>query len=1107
MRDCGLQSSPCQHLTQLSDRLADGDNVFIMGSSDSLQHCMDARTGIWQRIRIIGINGIPQISCNDTSDSYMAIFSFIGDANSDPNPYILLQDITFVTGRITGVHAPLYILNCSFVEATVMLGALHEFYGTDYSLFHIENRTLWERLFMVNTTWHHAQVGTDMKIPDVLAVPSNIWLITRNGSAYIENSYLANRRFYIESLGSLAASFVRCTFEGNPSGETKIGGIYIQYSYQDSNIIISDCTFRDLCPSNVLLALLHERDLGMWLTRPVVLISKIKDPPIYSDNETSTTISIQKCVFTGNNGGIFFMGTADNLRIEGCVFLNNHVLFGNGGAAIFLREGTDARTRTAILSSTFIGNTAGDVRPYKIHVHPQNISFRRHGSNTISIASFSERGFSVTEPESVFGQEFPIFSDGGAVHIKYIPTNMVNCTFSNNTANRYGGAVKIAKVAQSTLKNVLFEGSILEHEYESGDLLYVRTVPIELINCTFISGYSLDRSLFQFYGSAKLRSITVKCKKNHVLHLNTAGAAAFSHRLSYTCVSCKEGYSLVGGSLSILTKDALDNAPTSENTNIKCYECPYGGYCDKNIRAKKNFWGAAGGLRVYFYRCPPGYCCPDENCTTYDFCRSHRSGRLCGGCQHGFSEALFSTECVSNSECHDRWIFAVLLVVCITYAIFLLVQNDVKNAIESQCSILFRGIFETARKLFCSQKEPTSSDGFCGQGNGAFIILLFYYFQDASLIQIPPSVTISIPTVVSKFCSLFDGLFKFRLDIFSLIAKNVCVFSGLDPKSKVALKVCFIPLLLFILMIIYAILIWAGKHSVRKTKPLMRRTITAIILAIMFSYQKITVSCFCLLHCVPVLDQLVLFIDGNVSCYQSWQVVAIVFAAVNIIPFWGHLCISPSILDKGWISHREFFAACLCPLPFIISWIVRFVIRKPYPVNSEISEESRSIVDILQGPFRQFMPSKCLYFCWSGVLIGIRLLLVLCKTFIVEVLQREVLMLLITTLAFGLQLRIQPYKDGRSNWAGNLSCAALMAVCFVNLVRAGFTASESIPTGPHLQVVLRLEMTENLLLFWIPMFGVCFLALLLSSALALVIVDLAKGKMRKIRRNRVDIIG
>ena len=123
------------------------------------------------------------------------------------------------------------------------------------------------------------------------------------------------------------------------------------------------------------------------------------------------------------------------------------------------------------------------------------------------------------------------------------------------------------------------------------------------------------------------------------------------------------------------------------HNDINCHPCPYGGRCLNGISAVPNFWGyvTGAGDSVRFQGCPRGYCCATAgDCHGIDVCRRDRVGDLCGECQPGFSEAIFTAECVPNVDCNPSIGWPVMLCSGILCFVFLLFQRDIRELMFSR---------------------------------------------------------------------------------------------------------------------------------------------------------------------------------------------------------------------------------------------------------------------------------------------------------------------------------------------------------------------------------------------------------------------------------------
>ena len=174
-------------------------------------------------------------------------------------------------------------------------------------------------------------------------------------------------------------------------------------------------------------------------------------------------------------------------------------------------------------------------------------------------------------------------------------------------------------------------------------------------------------------------------------------------------------------------------------TEVTCSACPFGGICNGTLHAKPNYWGDGEEGEVKMYRCPPSYCCT-KSCSTYSQCARYRGGTLCGRCLPGYGEAMFSTKCIQSNQCTDQWFILVLSMCLLLYAAFLLFQNDLKIFLVGEPigkKTFVNKIRQTKVNQTSEEKETALNSEKRDEG-GVFLILLFYYFQDASIIHFDP---------------------------------------------------------------------------------------------------------------------------------------------------------------------------------------------------------------------------------------------------------------------------------------------------------------------------------------------------------------------------------
>ena len=351
------------------------------------------------------------------------------------------------------------------------------------------------------------------------------------------------------------------------------------------------------------------------------------------------------------------------------------------------------------------------------------------------------------------------------------------------------------------------------------------------------------------------------------------------------------------------------------------------------------------------------------------------------------------------------------------------------------------------------------------------------------------SICISVYTkTVSRFQkqlkAFLVGLFRFRLDFYQFL-DDVCLFPGLQPVPKETFKALFVPYILLIFAIIFVLYkTYMCCKSCKKVKPSRRLRTNNVdsvnkskrtgnhssdkksfatklsggfTLVFLFTYQKMAVVTFTLLNCVPVGDVSVLFIDGTQACFQEWQYGVMFYAFTCVVPFSAVLLIGPPLLRHKYISLKQFFLGCLFPLPALVYWIC-LCLRNGH-IGSKIKHqhtvETAAVLDILQGSFKDSESTHIMgQFCWSGVLIGRRLILFLCFTFINDILIRLLCMLCVCFIILLHHIYVQPYKTKEGNMAGAISAAALLIVGGINLLRAG---EYNLPDNVHfIELILQM---------------------------------------------------
>ena len=524
----------------------------------------------------------------------------------------------------------------------------------------------------------------------------------------------------------------------------------------------------------------------------------------------------------------------------------------------------------------------------------------------------------------------------------------------------------------------------------------------------------------------------------------------------------------------------------------KCQTCPFGARCDTTIMPKKNFWGYVSESKVHMIACPPGYCCQNPTeCKNIAACHKHRTGVLCGECVAGRYPSFFGNHCVERKHDSTLtfWFyltaaaFVLFLLIAYMQEIFDLAlrlvagsairnlttrltkskqkssgcaekakpdnkpwrdhddvgensqdESDATNCSDTlitpqetqHCTDTQIGREEATLSVTDTAKQPGRNPNMAG-----IIKILFFYYQMNTLLLVYDSESQYKAIDVAK--SFLRSFFNFEPSAFIGFNFGYPV-TNFNTVIKILLKASFPLLMLCAAAIMYA-LGHILSNATRTTSILdalhnFRSSVLAGSLqVILLGYSTLTSHSLQLLTCVSLADdKQILFVDGNVSCFQSWQYALLLFVICWLIPFIYSLYAASKSLKDGSLAVWRFYAAMFLPLPFAIYSLVKLRGSRENPfaeVLSSPAEESgpnayqnvnqgqisteedhdhvyhnfdamapllqnksmpdpdllrERLLHILRGPFRR-MENKSSKLPWEPMLIFQRLLLLTLHTF------------------------------------------------------------------------------------------------------------------------------
>ena len=715
-----------------------------------------------------------------------------------------------------------------------------------------------------------------------------------------------------------------------------------------------------------------------------------------------------------------------------------------------------------------------------------------------------------------------------------------SCRFLDNGPgqNPYTGVVKISEKARVTFFNSYFEN---------------RQTKV-LSNQLFASG---NRPV-NFAGENTFNLVALKERQTVFVRIPTSMSSGVIIRKNFK-ILCPQGYKLYAQRQCTVIKKGIicnyinvqcEQCPTktytlergkfifNKSNDIQCQQCPRGGDCDSGlVTAKSNFWGYKTKMKVHFVQCPPGYCCDSEDCVTYNSCHGNRSGTLCGQCPEGMSESLFSTQCISNTECAFNYFFIIGTITMLAlYLVFFLYHKEIVSILQTS---LFSKRLSFSINNRNEQRNNVSTGSNTSSTSG-MIKILFYYYQVCNLLR--SSVGFSRKV---KFIHNFENVIS---RVMNMIVVNLpsfnCPFANLRPVPKAIILHSVGYSLLALLCLLYLIselfLIFRRSKSDnsrpttlqyiattrssrndRAIKSVSQRITSAFTYISLLMYASSTQLCLSLLHCVPVGDNQVLFLDGNIKCYQTFQYFLFAYMISSILPFCLVPVLGSYLLKFGRIGVKKFCAACIFPLPFCCYWLYLLLKecrgnqRERYNTIEENDDAVRSeqgndetqslggegitctdsnevtstrcessVLKVLLGPFRPHQAFMCFpssHIPWEGFLIFRRLVLIIVLTFVYDIQLRLFLALTLCVAILVFHMFVNPFQRKSDNVLESFSLCTHVVLCGSTLIKALYYGEDFSSFSNRLPV---LNVIENILI--VAPFSVIMILVVVSMAIKLV---------------------
>ena len=326
-----------------------------------------------------------------------------------------------------------------------------------------------------------------------------------------------------------------------------------------------------------------------------------------------------------------------------------------------------------------------------------------------------------------------------------------------------------------------------------------------------------------------------------------------------------------------------------------------------------------------------------------------------------------------------------------------------------------------------------------------------------------------------------------------------CPFPGITAVTKELLLSATV----LITMAEVAILFLA--HSVfniirQKKRPSLLHYMAVALEILLLGYERLAETSLKLMHCVSIGSEKRLFFNGEVICWQWWQYILLAYIGIFVIPFVIVLYFGSSKLYMASISSKEFLVACILPLPFLMYWLVKRILKRKDSINKD-RRSNKDVLEVLHAPFRypNGIDKGTIY--WESVLIGCRLIFLFCHAFITTSMFRMVCMAGACVIMLLHHVLKNPYRDPIANKAETFSLLTLVMIAIINLTKATLISFGTSPDGPAKFYLETLEWAEVGALAFVPTLLCIFLMFAIFSQLVRLKLTLTKIMSRWVRQH------
>ena len=799
--------------------------------------------------------------------------------------------------------------------------------------------------------------------------------------------------------------------------------------------------------------------------------------------------------------------------VDGCHFMNN-----TGKLTGVIHLNTANVTEVLINNNTFENNTAaffaGAVTVFGSVILSviKSIFF-----NNLSFYSWFATYVETDIMAVPYGVGGALCLDGGYKAPSYCKARIFGCTFKGNAAEYSGGTIYSVR-KQLLIRNTVIqssdnvtlqslEGSLIKSEGSAK----INNVTFEMLNAANsktaikIGEESKTDTMSTFICPVGSILQTKSLKKSHI--------DTYRHyflMFAFYCLPCPINHYSLNKSILI---DVHQN-------DAKCRQCPSGGNCQSGvINARDNFWGHLNKTTklIEFFMLPNGYGCVGQQCQFYYSCAKNRRGTLCGECKNGYSESMYSPRCIANRNCQIKKFWIIALVLVVFEIIFFLYKKEIISTLKTSVlslrtpSLWYRKDEDSYHQDLLSndryilqddivnhipENETRDEETIKDQQDQNFFAgirkVIFYFYQIEKLSrsyedEVKNNIIQGLKTTISSF---------FNFHFLAGSGSNSCPSVHATPVTKVLTKA----LLLSVMFVMFALayLINKGFHYIKRCivkesgternegAQFRERVLIALFEAMLLSYALIAKTVFSLLTCVTVGNVNVLYMQGDIICYQSYQYAMIAVGFIWVLPFCFLIFLLPTSVHRQFIGKWSIFVACLFPLPFVLYLVVKVGTGMKSNDEESMVEDDvcKAILKNLTGSFKCISKHSM---HWEGFLLIRRLILVSAYSFIKDPIYKSYTIQVIQILILVHHVSIQPFRSKALNVLETISLTILVMISGMNSFTIFVYTHGIHEEGDYLLLLKVFSWIRLVVILFIPAVIGCIVVVLITVKILLLI--------------------